>query len=167
MPRSIRRSSRGVLLDVAALHGVPTLPPSHAIGQADLEGCLKRQQLALKPGDVVMIHTGQMKLWPNMSFVSNTPGLNREGAEFLAKNGAIMIGADNLTLEQTPTADPLNFLPVHTYLLAEAGVPILEMAFLDELVEDRVQEFAFFGACIKLRGATGAPMRPVAMPLAD
>jgi kynurenine formamidase len=78
-----------------------------------------------------------------------------------------MIGADNLTLEQTPTADPLNFLPVHTYLLAEAGVPILEMAFLDELVEERVQEFAFFGACIKLRGATGAPMRPVAMPLAD
>ena len=41
------------------------------------------------------------------------------------------------------------------------------MAFLDELVEERVQEFAFFGACIKLRGATGAPMRPVAMPLAD
>ena len=159
--------ARGVLLDVAALHGVPTLPPSHAIGEADLTGCLKRQQLALAPGDVVLIHTGQMKLWPNMSFVSNTPGLNREGAEFLAKNGAIMIGADNLTLEQTPTADPLNFLPVHTYLLAEAGVPILEMAFLDELVEERVQEFAFFGACIKLRGATGAPMRPVAMPLAD
>jgi hypothetical protein len=30
---------------------------------------------------------------------------------------------------------------------------------------DRVFEFAFFGACIRLRGATGAPMRPVAMPL--
>ena len=102
-----------------------------------------------------------------MSFVNNTPGLNRQGAEFLAKNGAIMIGADNLTLEQTPTADPLNFLPVHTYLLAEAGVPILEMAYLDELVEEKAYEFAFFGACIKLRGATGAPMRPVAMPLAD
>jgi len=70
--------ARGVLLDVAALHGVPTLPPSHAIGEADLTGCLKRQQLALAPGDVVLLHTGQMKLWPNMSFVNNTPGLNRE-----------------------------------------------------------------------------------------
>lgn len=116
------------------------------------------------PGDVLLIHTGQMKLWPDMSFVSSTPGLNREGAEFLARNGAIMIGADTLTFEQTPTADPLNLLPAHTYLLVEAGVVILEMAFLDELVEEGIQEFDFFGACIKLRGA---PMRPVAMPLAD
>ena len=54
---------------------------------------------------------------------------------------------------------------VHTYLLAEAGVPILEIANLEELSQDKVFEFAFFGACIRLRGATGAPMRPVAMPL--
>jgi len=93
--------------------------------------------------------------------------LNREGAEFLAKNGAVTIGADNLTLEQTPTPDPINFFPVHTYLLAEAGVPIIEIMQLDELAADKVWEFAFFGACIKLRGATGAPMRPVAMPLVD
>jgi kynurenine formamidase len=159
--------ARGVLLDVAALHGVPTLPSSHAIGEDDLKGCLKRQDIALEPGDVVLIHTGQMKLWPDIAFVANTPGLNRQGAEFLAKNGAIMIGADNLTLEQTPSAEPVNFFPVHTYLLAEAGVPILEMAYLDELIEERIYEFAFFGACIKLRGATGAPMRPVAMPLAN
>jgi kynurenine formamidase len=113
----------------------------------------------------VLIRTGQMSLWPDISFVRDTPGLNREGAEYLAKHGAVMIGADNLTLEQTPAAPGLNFLAVHTYLLAEAAVPILEMAQLDELAADRLYEFAFFGACIKLRGATGAPMRPVAMPL--
>lgn len=157
--------ARGILLDVAALHGVDTLPPSHAIGPADLQGCLKRQGLEIRLGDVVLIRTGQMRLWPDIAFVNNTPGINRAGAEFLAKSGAIMIGADNLTLEQTPAAEPLNFFPVHTYLLAEAGVPILEMAWLEELAAEGVHEFAFFGACIKLRGATGAPMRPVAMPL--
>jgi kynurenine formamidase len=157
--------ARGILLDVAALHGVDTLPPSHPIGPEDLQGCLKRQGLEVRLGDVVLIRTGQMRLWPDMAFVANTPGLNRAGAEFLAKSGAIMIGADNLTLEQTPAAEPLNFFPVHTYLLAEAGVPILEMAWLEELAAEGVDEFAFFGACIKLRGATGAPMRPVAMPL--
>ena len=67
----------------------------------------------------------------------------------------------------TGLADPINFFPVHTYLLAEAGVPIIEIMQLDELAADKVWEFAFFGACIKLRGATGAPMRPVAMPLVD
>ena len=103
---------------------------------------------------------------PEPAFAENTPGLNRNGAEFLAQNGAIMIGADNLTLERVPTLDPDNWLPVHTYLLAEAAVVIMEMAFLDEIAAEKVYEFAFFGACIKLRGATGSPMRPVAMPLA-
>jgi len=157
--------ARGILLDVAALHGVDTLPPSHPIGKADIEGCLKKQGLSIRPGDVVLLRTGQMLLWPDKAFTSNTPGLNREGAEYLAKHGVIMIGADNLTLEQTPSAHPENFFPVHTYLLAEAGVPILEMAQLEELAMEKVYEFAFFGACIKLRGATGTPMRPVAMPL--
>ena len=157
--------ARGLLLDVAGLHGIDTLPPSHPVGRADIEGCLMHQGLELKTGDVVLIRTGQMKRWPDMSFVKNTPGLDREGAEYLAHGGAIMIGADNLTLEQTPSAHALNFFPVHTYLLAEAGVPILEMAWLEELAADKLHEFAFFGACIKLRGATGAPMRPVAMPL--
>jgi kynurenine formamidase len=50
-------------------------------------------------------------------------------------------------------------------MLAEAGVPIMEIVFLDELASEKLYEFAFFGACIRLRGATGAPMRPVAMPL--
>lgn len=157
--------ARGVLLDIAALHGVDTLAPSHAIGKDDIEACLKKQGTALKQGDVVLLRTGQMLLWPDMAFTKNSPGLNREGAEYLAKNGAIMIGADNLTLEQTPSAHELNFFPVHTYLLAEAGVPILEMAQLEEIAAHRLYEFAFFGACIKLRGATGAPMRPVVMPL--
>ena len=157
--------ARGVLLDVAALHGVQTLPPSHGIGKADIEGCLKKQGIALQVGDVVLLHTGQMLLWPDMAFTRDTPGLNREGAEYLAKHGAIMIGADNLTLEQTPSTHELNYFPVHTYLLAEAGIPLLEMAYLEELAAEKLYEFAFFGACIKLRGATGAPMRPVAMPL--
>jgi kynurenine formamidase len=50
-------------------------------------------------------------------------------------------------------------------MLAEAGVPIMEVVYLDELAAEKLYEFAFFGACIRLRGATGSPMRPVAMPL--
>ena len=85
----------------------------------------------------MLIRTGQINLWPDISFVEYA-GLNREGAEYLTKHGAIMIGADNLTLEQTPAAPGLNFFPVHTYLLAEAGVPLLEMAQLDELAADKL-----------------------------
>jgi kynurenine formamidase len=158
--------ARGIMLDLAAMHGVAVLPPSHGIGAQEIDDCLKHQGTELKPGDVVLLRTGQMLHWLDTAkFIANTPGLTREGADYLCKGGAIMIGADNLTLEQTPSTEEGNYLPVHCYLFAEAGVPILEMAQLDELAADKVFEFAFIGACIKLRGATGSPMRPVAMPL--
>jgi kynurenine formamidase len=158
--------ARGILLDVAALHGVPVLPPSHGIGAADISGCLARQNIQLRPGDVVMVRTGQMHYWPDPArFMPNPPGLNREGATFLCEAGAITVGTDTASFEQLPSAEPGNFLPVHCYMLAEAGVPIMEICALDEIAAENLYEFAFFGACIRLRGATGAPMRPVAMPL--
>jgi len=160
--------ARGVLLDVAGLHGLDQLPPSHGIGPEDLAGCLKHQKTELRPGDVVLVRSGRMRAWPDpAAFVPNEPGIDRAGAEFLAKAGAITIAGDNLSLEQVPSADPENWLPVHTYLLAEAGVPIMEMVDMEEIAAAKLYEFCFFGACMKLRGATGAPMRPVAMPLRD
>ena len=76
-----------------------------------------------------------------------------------------MLGADNVGFEQTPSADAENWQVVHTFLLAEAGVPIIEILDLEALAAEQVYEFAFFGACMKIRGATGSPIRPVAIPL--
>jgi kynurenine formamidase len=159
--------ARGILLDVAALHKVDELPDSHAIGQADIDGCLKHQGIEVRPGDVVLLRTGRMRAaWPDAArYMANPPGLTREGASYLAHAGAIMIGSDTHTLEQVPSSEPGNWLPVHTYLLAEAGVTIIEIVEVEALAADKLYEFAFFGACLRLRGATGAPMRPVAMPL--
>ena len=42
---------------------------------------------------------------------------------------------------------------------------MMEIAFLEELARDRVYQFAFFGAPLRLRGATGSPLHPWAMPL--
>jgi kynurenine formamidase len=158
--------ARGLLLDIAGMHGVDALPPSYGIGPEDLDRCLKHQRCELRLGDVVMIRTGRMRAWPDPhDYMTNPPGINRAGAEFLAKRGAVTIGSDTFTLEQTPSADPENWQVVHTYLLAEAGIPIMEIVNLEEVASEKVYTFVFFGACIKLRGATGSPMRPVAMPL--
>jgi len=160
--------ARGVLLDIPALHGVDMLEPSYAIGERDLADALRRQGTELRPGDIVLIRTGRMKVWPDpAAYLPDGPGINREGAEYLARAGAIMIGADTVGLEQIPSPDPENWQVVHTYLLAEAGVTILEVADLEQIAAEQLYEFAFFGACIRLRGATGAPIRPVVMPLAD
>ncbi|MFT3864349.1 MAG: cyclase family protein [Solirubrobacterales bacterium] len=158
--------TRGVLLDVAAAQGVEMLPPRFVIGPAELDETARRQGVEVRPGDVVLIRTGRMLAWPDSdAFILDEPGLDRAGAEHLCKAGATMIGADNIALEVRPSGDPENFHVVHSYMLAEAGVPILEMVELEELAAASLHEFAFIGACLKIRGATGSPMRPIAIGL--
>jgi kynurenine formamidase len=158
--------ARGILIDVAGLHGEEMLPDSHGIGAEELGRALDAQGTELRVGDIVLIRTGRMRHWPDAElFIPNEPGLNRDGAEFLARSGAIMVGVDNIGCEQIPSADPENWQVVHTYLLAEAGVPIMEIVNLEELAAESVHEFAFIGACMKIRGATGSPIRPIALPL--
>jgi kynurenine formamidase len=157
--------ARGVLLDVAGLHEVDDLPDSHPIGRADLEAACTRQGIDVQAGDVVLVRTGRMNRWPDVSgYLAPAPGLNVEGAAFLAEAGAIVIGADNVALEMIPPETTDHWSPVHTYLLAECGVAILELAWLEELAAAKVYEFAFVAACMRIRGATGAPIRPLAMP---
>jgi len=161
--------ARGLVLDVAALHGVRTLPESYGVIAEDLQGCLQRQNLSLAYGDVVLVRTGQMALWPRKAYADNGPGVNLDGARFLAQAGVALVGADNLSFEQIPSmvpeGEPANWNAVHCYLLGEAGVPIMENVVLDELATDGIDEFAFVAAPIRLRGATGAPVRPIAVPL--
>jgi kynurenine formamidase len=90
-----------------------------------------------------------------------------EGARFLAESGVAAVGADNIAVEQLPAEDPANWMAVHTYLLAEAGVPMIEVMDLEQLAAERMYTYAFIGACMKIRGATAGPMRPLALPLAD
>lgn len=160
--------ARGVLIDVAGAHGLDVLPPSYGITVADLRQSLERQQVALEPGDIVLIRGGRMTVWPDDSgYVLDQPGLTLEAARWLAEDQQVTaIGGDNLSLEHFPVAaDSETWVPVHTYLLAQAGVPIIEVLDLEELARDGVHEFAFVGASLRLRGASGAPFRPLALPL--
>lgn len=160
--------ARGILIDVPGALGLDVLPDSFAIGPDELDQALRRQQSELRPADVVLVRTGRMSLWPDpAAYLPREPGLNRAGAAYLAETGAAVIGADNIALEQLPAEDPENWMSVHTYLLAEAGIPIVEVVNLEELAAERCYEFVFIGACLKLRGATAGPLRPLALPLRD
>lgn len=158
--------ARGVLIDVARSHGVDVLPDSYGIGEDDLRRALSRQGSELRPGDVVLVRTGRGSAWPDAAaYLPREPGVDRGGAEFLARSGAVVVGADNIAFEQLPSADERNWMPVHTFLFAEAGIPMMEVVDLEELSTEECYEFAFIGACLKIRGATAGPMRPLAFPL--
>jgi kynurenine formamidase len=159
--------ARGVLVDVAAAKGMAVLPNSYSITLADLQAALARQATTLQEGDVVLIRTGRMSLWPDRArYGGNEPGLSFEAARWLAEDKRTMvIGSDAFSPEPAPSPRKDNWLPIHTYLLAQRGIPIIEVINLEELARDRTYEFAFIAAPLRLRGASASPFRPIAIPL--
>ena len=159
--------ARGVLIDVAAAKGVEMLPEAYRVTRDDLAEALRRQKVALREGDVVLIRTGRMKFYnDDKAFMKNPPGLSLGAAQYLIEEGgAMVVGADNLSFEAFPSEVEGNYIPVHTYLLAQKGAFIIELAFLDDLARDRVYEFAFVAGSLKFRGADAAPLRPIAFPI--
>ena len=157
---------RGVLIDVAAAKKMEVVPQSYRISADDLQEALEIQGTALEKGDIVLIRTGQMKYFSEADrYKNNAPGVSMGAAEFLVTSGAMVLGADNLTFEMYPSEVEGNPVPVHTYLLAQHGIPILELVYLEELAKDKVYSFAFIGGPIKFQGASGAPIRPIALPM--
>jgi kynurenine formamidase len=156
-----------VLLDIAAAKGVDMLPDQYRITRQDLLAALEKQKTQLQRGDIVLIRTGRMKLFEKAdAYIAQPPGLGIDAARYLVEEaGAMVVGADNLSLETFPSEVQGEYVPLHTYLLAQHGVPIIELIALDELSRDRVYEFAFIGGPLKIRGGDAAPLRPVAIPL--
>ena len=159
--------ARGVLIDVAAAKGVSMLPDAYRITRDDIERVLRTQGTILREGDVVLIRTGRMQVYEDAQrYMSNPPGLGLDAARYLVEQcGAMIVGADNLSFETFPSELQDNYIPLHTYLLAQMGVPIMELVNLEDLARDSVYEFAFVGGSLKLRGADASPMRPIAFPL--
>lgn len=159
--------ARGVLIDLPAALGVEQLADNHRVSVADLQLALEQQGTRLREGDVVLIRTGRMQDYETaQDYMTNAPGLGLEAARYLVETaGAMVVGADNLSFEAFPPETPDNYVPVHTYLLAEQGTPILELVYLEDLARDGIHEFAFIGGGLRLRGADAAPMRPIALPL--
>lgn len=159
--------ARGVLIDVAAAKRLDVLPPSYRITANDLRLALKRQDVELHRGDVVLIRTGRIQLiHDEKAFMSKPPGMSLDAARFLVEEKGVMsVGADNLSFETFPAEIEGNWIPVHTYLLAQHGVTIMEVVYLENLAKDGVYEFAFIGASLKFRGASAGPIRPIAIPL--
>ena len=155
--------ARGVLLDVARAKGVDCLPDSYAITPEDFA---ESGAGALRKGDIALVRTGRMTRWPDHDgFMRDPPGLGIAAARRLCEEAEVMCVGVDAGGEALPPDEPGTFLPVHSYLLAEAGVPVIENLWLEDLAAAGVRELAFLAFPLKLAGSTGAPVRPVALPL--
>ncbi len=157
--------TRGVLIDVAAYKGVDMLPDTYEITAADIQGALQRENVALQPGDAVLIHTGWGKLFgvDNARSARSNPGIGVEAAQYLIAKDPMLLGSDDWAVEVVPNPDPQLAFPVHQLAITVNGIHLVENLKLDELAAKRVYEFAFIMQPLKLEGATGSPLAPVAL----
>ncbi len=158
---------RGVMLDIPALHGTDVLEPGTGITAEDLDAAAKRQGVEVRQGDALLIRSGWPAHWGDSELFrglkGGAPGPDESAAQWMAEREIRITGAETIAYEHIPAGRGHALLPVHVILLVERGIHILEVMNLSELARDEVYEFLFVLTPLKVVGATGVPVRPVAL----
>jgi kynurenine formamidase len=155
----------GVLLDVPALLGAETLEPGYGVTEADLRGCCDRQGVEVGAGDVALVRTGNARRWSDSEAYLTGPGMTAGASRWLAALGPAAVGADNMAWDRIGDRDPDlgSDLPGHLLMLVRHGIYLIENLNLEALAADGCHRFLFVCAPLKLVGATGSPVRPLAL----
>jgi kynurenine formamidase len=154
---------RAVILDIAVLHQIPALPDGYEISVDDVTQALDQAGLRLEQGDIVLIRTGKVREFYSdpAAFQQSQPGVGPAAAVWLHDQGMAVLGTDTTATEPIPFLDPSR--TTHRAMLVERGVHLVENLFLDELSRDGVHEAFFVCLPLKITGATGSWVRPVAI----
>jgi kynurenine formamidase len=155
----------GVLLDVAASKGVDELEPVYAITEEDLEYCCEEQGVNIGAGDVALVRTGNGRHWEDEERYLAGAGMAASASYWLADRQVLAVGADNMAWDVPGLRDPELgcIMPGHLILLARRGIYIIENLILEDLAASGHRRFDFICTPLKFVGATGSPVRPVAV----
>lgn len=156
--------TRGILLDVPKAIG-RELEPGAPLTPEDLATALGFTGTKMRPGDVVLVRTGWGRYYgvDNQRYLGPAPGIGLDAARWLSQRPIVAVGSDTMVLEVTPSESSEAYSPVHQHLLAQAGVYIIENAWLEEIAEEGVYEFLCLCLAPTFQGATAAPIRLVAV----
>jgi kynurenine formamidase len=160
--------TRGILMDMARLKGLPYLEPGTPLFVEDLEAWEKRAGVKVGPGDALLVRTGR---WARRAAVGSWPvGLNAAGlhastAAWLKARGVALIGSD-AALDVVPSLVTGVNLPVHTLAITALGINILDNQDLEALGElaasQKRWEFLLTVAPVPVTGGTGFPVNALA-----
>jgi kynurenine formamidase len=164
-------AGRGVLRDVARLHGVDWLEHGYAIMPKDLDAAASRQAVAVSPGDILLVRTGWWSMYlqnrDRGAFFRAEPGLGLDCAEWLHAHDVALLGCDNWGVEVLPGEIDRETLPLHMVCLRDMGLTFAELLNLEELASDcagdGVWEFFFAGPALEFTGGLGTPINPLAL----
>lgn len=159
---------RGVLLDVPAALGIDACEPAYEITPADLDAAQAHAAVRVQPGDVVLVRSGWGRRFDEgseayLGTTTGVPGVAAAGAGWLAERGVHAAGADTIAFERLAPGGGHNLLPAHRILLVDCGIYIVEALALEELAAAGIGEFTLVLIPLNLVGATGSPVRPLAV----
>ncbi len=167
-----RLVGRGVLLDVARARGTRWLEPGEAISGEALQACADKEGVSIRPGDFLLIRTGQMAQVQDQGSWGEyaggpAPGLGLGSVPWLHAAEVAGVAADTWGAEVLPNETPDVFQPLHILLINFMGLTVGEMFYLDGLAEDcardGVYEFFFAAPPLRITGGVGSPANPIAI----
>jgi len=160
--------SRGILIDVPRLKGVPYLDAGTPVLASDIEAWEKKAGVQIRAGDVVLIRTGR---WAKRaasgpaSLQGSSPGVHVSLLPLLKARDAALLGTD-VGLDVTPSGVEEVVIPTHTVAIVGMGLLIVDNADLEALAETAARlnrwEFMFTAAPLPVTGATGSPLNAIA-----
>jgi kynurenine formamidase len=172
-----------VLLD-AKTHlgrGSP-MQPGQVVSAQDIEAMLKAQGLesrGLVAGDVLYIYTGWGDNWKDPDtekfYYTKGPGLSYDAAQYIASKAVVLVALDNpftdpvaegfLEGKAPPAPGTPPGLPfaIHHHNLSQAGIHNIQNANLGAMASDKVWLSCTIILPLRTQGASGSPVRPVAI----
>jgi DNA-binding GntR family transcriptional regulator/kynurenine formamidase len=153
--------TRGLVLDVAGLHGVEALPDGYEVTVGDVQAVLDHAGVAIEPGDAVCVRTGKVREYYTdaRAYQRSQPGVGADAAIWMYEEGMAVLGTDTTGTEPLPFRDEKR--TTHKVMLVERGVHLVENLYLDEVADAGVSEGLFVCLPLRITGATGSWVRPI------
>jgi kynurenine formamidase len=165
---------RGVLVDIARFRGKSRLGRGEAFTLADLHAAAESQGTEIEPHDILLVRTGWLETFyeDRAAFYEEPflePGMLYEPkvADWFHEMEIVAYGTDTVGNELTAQPESGVISALHASLMRNLGIAFLEILRLDELASDCASDgqwtFMFAAAPLKIVGATGSPVNPMAI----
>ena len=161
--------TRGVLMDIPRLKGVPYLEPGEPIYPEDLEAWERQAGVRVEAGDALFINTGWFARLAALGPFEGSAGLAPACIPWLRERDVAIIGSDE-SLDALPsgyTGNPLPTHPVHYFAMVFLGLNIFDQLQLEEVSAVAAElgrwEFLLVAAPLPIKGGTGSPINPIAV----
>jgi kynurenine formamidase len=162
-------AGRGVLLDIPRLRAVPWLEPGDHVTYEDLAAAEKAQQVRVGEGDLLFVRVGHRRRRNESGpwdAAHARAGLHPTAMEFLAERRVSVLGSDGNNDTAPSSTEDVAF-PVHVLGIHALGLHLLDYLQFEDLVPLCEQEGRWSFLCViaplRLPGATGSPVNPIAI----